>query len=370
MPAPKAPKTPQPAVAVKATGITIDSVISLIQAGLSEDVIIVRLRKQDGSFVLSPADMIKLKRAGASDGVLTVMMDPKAEIKVVAPPPTDAARATPAPPEKAIPMPVAAESLPSSLVATAPNITTNTTTTQQAEPADEKSKSRSHRLPNLPRLRHSGGSSTSNWKDQLKEQIEATWSFSKIGFDRIRVTEPGIVLVIKKDGIIGDLSTDSTFSKTTVEDGKATPPKGAVAFLQNKETSHVFKAGERVYLWKVAIDDNNLALFLISCETFAVNAKGTTKQLRYKALLDFKFSTEYLPTAEFASVKASINGVLATEQEYQGATTKSVSLGQTPQEVEGVLGKPEKIVNLGAKVIYVYKDIKIIFSDGKVTDVQ
>jgi len=35
-----------------------------------------------------------------------------------------------------------------------------------------------------------------------------------------------------------------------------------------------------------------------------------------------------------------------------------------------LLGKPDKIVNLGPKVTYVYKDMKVIFQDGKVADVQ
>ena len=34
------------------------------------------------------------------------------------------------------------------------------------------------------------------------------------------------------------------------------------------------------------------------------------------------------------------------------------------------LGQPEKIVNLGAKQIYVYKDLKVTFVKGKVSDVQ
>jgi hypothetical protein len=34
------------------------------------------------------------------------------------------------------------------------------------------------------------------------------------------------------------------------------------------------------------------------------------------------------------------------------------------------LGQPEKIVNLGTKQIYVYKDLKITFVSGKVSDVQ
>ena len=34
------------------------------------------------------------------------------------------------------------------------------------------------------------------------------------------------------------------------------------------------------------------------------------------------------------------------------------------------MGTPEKIINLGSKLIYVYKDIKVTFLNGKVADVQ
>jgi hypothetical protein len=38
--------------------------------------------------------------------------------------------------------------------------------------------------------------------------------------------------------------------------------------------------------------------------------------------------------------------------------------------VQAVLGQPDKIFNLGAKQIYVYKDVKVTFQNGKVADVQ
>jgi len=38
--------------------------------------------------------------------------------------------------------------------------------------------------------------------------------------------------------------------------------------------------------------------------------------------------------------------------------------------VQGSLGKPDKIVNLGTKQIWVYKDLKVTFLNGKVSDVQ
>ena len=42
----------------------------------------------------------------------------------------------------------------------------------------------------------------------------------------------------------------------------------------------------------------------------------------------------------------------------------------TADEVEAALGKPEKKVTLGVKQIYYYKDMKVIFMNGKVSDVQ
>jgi hypothetical protein len=48
----------------------------------------------------------------------------------------------------------------------------------------------------------------------------------------------------------------------------------------------------------------------------------------------------------------------------------TISLGQSMADVESMNGKPDKIIDLGAKKIYVYKDLKITFTDGKVSDVQ
>jgi hypothetical protein len=48
----------------------------------------------------------------------------------------------------------------------------------------------------------------------------------------------------------------------------------------------------------------------------------------------------------------------------------TISLGQTIADVESVNGKPEKVIDLGPKKIYVYRDLKITFTDGKVSDVQ
>jgi hypothetical protein len=48
----------------------------------------------------------------------------------------------------------------------------------------------------------------------------------------------------------------------------------------------------------------------------------------------------------------------------------SVELGQTPDQVKAALGQPTREANLGAKVIYYYNGMKVVFKDGKVSDVE
>jgi hypothetical protein len=53
-----------------------------------------------------------------------------------------------------------------------------------------------------------------------------------------------------------------------------------------------------------------------------------------------------------------------------GASTQSVSLGMTIDQVVGIMGAPQVKADLGSKKIYTYGNMKIIFMDGKVSDVQ
>ena len=53
----------------------------------------------------------------------------------------------------------------------------------------------------------------------------------------------------------------------------------------------------------------------------------------------------------------------------QGAPM-TVELGFTEKQVVDALGQPEKILKVGSKTIYVYKDAKVSFTDGRVADLQ
>lgn len=209
-----------------------------------------------------------------------------------------------------------------------------------------------------------------DWKSTLEEFLASNYEVTKTGIDRVRVTKAGTVLVIRKENISGDLASDMTFLNNKVIDGTVQQAGGLGAALQGKKTSRVFKAGEKVYVFKIEVKDDAVRFFVISGETYDVNLRGSTRQTRYKSEISFEFPKGYLEGAEPATVKKVIDEVIAPEATINAASTKTVELGQTPQQVEAALGKPDTIVNLGAKMTYVYKTMKVIFQDGKVADVQ
>jgi curli biogenesis system outer membrane secretion channel CsgG len=110
-----APATaPKRAAAPKAAS-PVDSVIQLVKAGMSDDLIIKSLKKSNKGVDLSPADMVKLKQANVSDNVIGVLLDPSstpapAVAATSAPPPPPAAAPAPAP--AAAPVPVASAPAP------------------------------------------------------------------------------------------------------------------------------------------------------------------------------------------------------------------------------------------------------------------
>jgi len=48
----------------------------------------------------------------------------------------------------------------------------------------------------------------------------------------------------------------------------------------------------------------------------------------------------------------------------------TIAVGQTIADVVAQVGNPGRIADLGQKKTYFYKDMKIVFVDGKVSDVQ
>jgi hypothetical protein len=141
---------------------------------------------------------------------------------------------------------------------------------------------------------------------------------------------------------------------------------------------------------RVLVDAKKDKITFIVVECDACN--GVQQPSFYKAQVAFQFPQGYLQGAEAGQVADVVSQVLAPEnggngqggQDAQGGGSQqeqqappgpakqpqTIEKGQTEDQVLAILGQPDKIVNLGAKKLYVYKDIKITFIGGKVADVQ
>jgi hypothetical protein len=93
--------------------------------------------------------------------------------------------------------------------------------------------------------------------------------------------------------------------------------------------------------------------------------------------IDTPFAQEAQPDANVASELTSVSQEADRAEQQavdQGgdasAAPPTLTLGLSIDQVRAIQGEPQKIVDLGAKQIYVYKDLKITFTDGKVSDIQ
>lgn len=73
---------------------------------------------------------------------------------------------------------------------------------------------------------------------------------------------------------------------------------------------------------------------------------------------------------EVATQAPDASGPSAAAAAAPAAAPAEISLGQTIDQVTAILGQPKTVVDLGNKKTYVYKDMKVVFVGGKVTDVQ
>jgi hypothetical protein len=196
-----------------------------------------------------------------------------------------------------------------------------------------------------------------------------------------------MVLVVQKDGIVGVSPSTPVSCPANYKDGSLHGPNG-FCLLAVKNSSHPIGNGVKVHPAGVSVNLKNekVSVNIVECDS----CNGVTQPSSYKAQIVFQFPKGYLESAEVDQVQGVIAQVLAPDTGGDNAQQQpagdaqaapqeaaappqppaTIHLGQTIDQVTASFGQPEKIVNLGAKQIYVYKDLKVTFVNGKVTDVQ
>jgi hypothetical protein len=229
----------------------------------------------------------------------------------------------------------------------------------------------------------------------LQGDLEKTYKPAKMGTDSTGtvVVEPGTVLVLQKSGVLGVPYDNMVFCPSHYQDGTLKPPN-TMCKLSVAKVSKYINSGEKVYVTKIEIiqKDEKVIFSIVECDS--CNNVQSASQM--KSQIVFHYPKGYLEGGADAGQVGDIIGQVLTadtssggdqqqaaapadQQQQQAAPAApaapaqapaSVQLGMTPDQVVGILGQPDKIVNLGAKQIYVYKDIKVTFLGGKVADAQ
>ncbi len=251
----------------------------------------------------------------------------------------------------------------------------------------------------------------------LQEQLAAQYKLVKMGSDTggYSVVDAGTLLAIQKGGIMGVPYTDKTVLTTKYEGGTVHGPNAMMTearkrmfghFSQTQsegQTTHLFQKGDKVYPTKVDVnlEKDTVVMGIVACDT----CNNTDPPTYNKANVVFEFPKGTLAKASAGDVEDTIGQLMSIsddsqdaqgggDQQQQGgqqdqggqqqggqqqgqggggqqqAQPETIQMGMTPDQVQGALGQPEKIVNLGAKQIFVYKDLKVTFFGGKVVDVQ
>jgi hypothetical protein len=233
----------------------------------------------------------------------------------------------------------------------------------------------------------------------LQEQLNAQYKLAKIGgaTGGRTVVETGTVLEVKKGGLVAVAQFPKTLGvcPSKYEGGDLKGPSSCAEGFGGVGAQNIryFAVGEKVYPVMVKIDakKDKITVVVIECQP----SGGETGPSNYMSSVVFQFAKGYLGTAGAAQIEDTIGRVFTvsgdqtlpnqseakagapqTQDAPQDAPEEpqpepqTIRIGQTIDQVVSAIGKPEKIVDLGAKQIYVYKDLKVTFANGKVSDVQ
>jgi hypothetical protein len=249
----------------------------------------------------------------------------------------------------------------------------------------------------------------------LQEQLAAQYKLVKMGSDTsgVSVVDKGTLLAVQKGGILAVPYADKTVLTTKYEGGTVHAPNAFMVTGRQKlfghfsqtqsqgQTTHLFQTGEKVYPSKleVKLEKDEVVMEVVACD----QCNNTDPPTANKAQVAFVFPKGSLAKASAGDVEDTIGQLLSITDDSQGQdqgqgqqqggqdqgqgqqaqgqgpgdqqqaqqqAPETIQMGMTTDQVQGALGQPAKVVNLGPKQIYVYKDLKVTFFNGRVVDVQ
>ena len=261
-------------------------------------------------------------------------------------------------------------------------------------------------------------------QDNLVKALKQKYRITEINAQGVAVN-PGTVLAVEADGINAEPYPTMITFENPVVDGQIKQRSKGLGFLKSTNLQ-ILQPGQKVYITKITEDtqgkEDSLKVTILTSDailaTFTTGAYGGQYQAakRYSTTLAFKEPKGALAQMSVDDASKMIEAVLSFNPADQvrsrdagvvarscephcavSATTgalvgganvpqpgapadaapstaqsapPTVALGQTTAQVTTIMGAPKQIIDLGSKKIYKYPDMKVIFIDDKVSDVQ
>lgn len=206
--------------------------------------------------------------------------------------------------------------------------------------------------------------------DPIAQRIESTYALTKPTADMTDIVKQGDALVLKQDDLfMCDISSAipsyNTYKRGKIHQSLLNKMKFFTASGSAPTVpTRMFVAGEKVMLTNVETTDNGVRLSLLSD-----NINGHS----YKAYLVLPFSKGSPPSPDavlqtFAEV---VSVAAPAHQAPVAAQSRTLSVGQTKEQVTAILGQPTTVVKLSSsKEIYYFPTMKVTFTGDRVSNVQ
>ncbi len=227
----------------------------------------------------------------------------------------------------------------------------------------------------------------------IQQKLNAQFKVTTTTADRTDIVTAGDVVQLHKPGVVM-FSADSPLPPTNVyKDGKMGQGFGTAMAMTNPQTQQRrFVPEEKCWVTRIMVQKDGVSFDLYSDPYNDIHYYGTLK-ISYP-------DKKAVPRVDsfLKSVAEVITVVPSEDQAGQQAPPPrqapvaapapppmqaiappppptdtpppTIALGQTKDQVTAAFGQPTRLAKLGVKEIYYYKDMKVTFTNGKVSNVE
>jgi hypothetical protein len=242
-------------------------------------------------------------------------------------------------------------------------------------------------------------------KSDIEQQLKTQCPLTRVGTNGV-VVQAGCVLVVQEDNIKAIPASYQHYWVNSYKTGgrvKQSHIQNVPGGLPDASELRFLQVGEKVYLASIEVKNNDIIFKVQSCGVCDPNNVDQNNP-PFRAALSFQFEKGFVASANIKEIQDTIAQIFAMARAVENSTTtevqtrplteskapekppdqiapppppdqpppppKTVSKGDTKDQVVAALGQPERIAKVDAKEIYFYKDMKVTLLNGKVTDIQ